>query len=746
MGITSTLKNLYTAAVSPKQSKRNVLAKRVTQAQINLLRQDIGKWRSAQVSAKDLRSPDREMLYNLYADLLIDSHLTSLMQTRKINVLGKPFKVVNDSGVEDKEKTKLFQAPWFRQFLSHAMDSKFWGHSLIEFGDLVEGQFQEVYLVPRANVSPELGIVKENVDGSGQVFSYHDAADLWVIEVGEQRDLGLLEKAAPHVLWKKAAAAAWSEYCEVFGMPVRVGKTDTDDPIDRANFERMLRDLGSAAYAMLANDESIEFIQNPQSDAYMVYDQRIERSNSEMSKLILGQTMTSDNGSSRSQSEVHERVAQSYTSDDMRHMSDVINFKLIPFLIERGYPLQGFYFEWDTSEVLGIKEQWDIIDKAMQRGLKVPADYITQTFGFPLVIEEEENGAINDRPILGYHIETGVVKKNEARAQLGLAAEDDAEDEAQRKLVSKLAVMKAARDAGISPQQAAALAGLDITVETEATTEPNFNKPQSGKQAQIGAVSRLTAFYSGVHSCSHHTAAFEADKELEKEINRLIDEIHTAGVAPEMDEGLFNRIYAILSDAVSIGYGAADPEQVTYLLSNVQVFSAFKTYQQLRAFSDLLVKEDGTLRMFSEFKKEALKVHEQYNVNWLRTEYNQSVASSQMASKWNGYQADALLRYDTVGDGRVRNEHKMYDQIILPKDHEFWNTHYPPNDWGCRCNVIETDPDDSVSDPNDYINLPAPVNFAGNVGKTGTIFPESHPYFDVAEEVKERIYMYVNRA
>lgn len=32
-----------------------------------------------------------------------------------------------------------------------------------------------------------------------------------------------------------------------------------------------------------------------------------------------------------------------------------------------------------------------------------------------------------------------------------------------------------------------------------------------------------------------------------------------------------------------------------------------------------------------------------------------------------------------------RVEHQQWDGLALPKDDPFWNTHFPPNGWGCRC-------------------------------------------------------------
>ena len=44
-----------------------------------------------------------------------------------------------------------------------------------------------------------------------------------------------------------------------------------------------------------------------------------------------------------------------------------------------------------------------------------------------------------------------------------------------------------------------------------------------------------------------------------------------------------------------------------------------------------------------------------------------------------------FLRYTAVLDSKTRASHRALHGVILPKDHPFWNTHYPPNAWNCRC-------------------------------------------------------------
>jgi len=45
-------------------------------------------------------------------------------------------------------------------------------------------------------------------------------------------------------------------------------------------------------------------------------------------------------------------------------------------------------------------------------------------------------------------------------------------------------------------------------------------------------------------------------------------------------------------------------------------------------------------------------------------------------------------RYVAVNDGRTRPAHRAWHDTVLPADHPWWQTHYPPNGWNCRCTVV----------------------------------------------------------
>jgi SPP1 gp7 family putative phage head morphogenesis protein len=73
----------------------------------------------------------------------------------------------------------------------------------------------------------------------------------------------------------------------------------------------------------------------------------------------------------------------------------------------------------------------------------------------------------------------------------------------------------------------------------------------------------------------------------------------------------------------------------------------------------------------------------------LRTIYETNLRTSYMAGKWQRIQRAKktlpFLRYVSVMDGREREEHHAWHGTVLPVDHPWWETHYPPCGWGCRC-------------------------------------------------------------
>jgi len=200
---------------------------------------------------------------------------------------------------------------------------------------------------------------------------------------------------------------------------------------------------------------------------------------------------------------------------------------------------------------------------------------------------------------------------------------------------------------------------------------------------------------------------------------------------------LITKTYNELEKGAGEGYGddwfkvdAAHGSTAQLLKQNIYKFSGAKTYQQLAEMNSFLVDDKGKIRSYSEFKRKVDVVHESYNRNYLQAEYQTAKRSAQAARQWKGYEENKdlfpNLKYMTVGDDKVRHDHEKLHGIIKPVNDVFWDTHYPPNGWRCRCYVRPT----SEGETSTKVETDPDKGFGINVGKVSQVFDEnSHPYF-----------------
>lgn len=169
---------------------------------------------------------------------------------------------------------------------------------------------------------------------------------------------------------------------------------------------------------------------------------------------------------------------------------------------------------------------------------------------------------------------------------------------------------------------------------------------------------------------------------------------------------------------------------------NLYDFSMAKTLFQIQHYRDLMVGDDGKILSFAAFKKVVADQGEIFNQQYMKVEYDMTVQSAIMANKWETLDAE-YLQFTTVGDNRVRPEHKLFDKFTAPKSDPIWKRLYTPLSWGCRCTVIpgKASKMDSLYNSawaNKVVDpLVKNTIFDNNVGISKEIFNKNHPYFKV---------------
>lgn len=362
-----------------------------------LTRKDIKNWREAWQIAINVDSPNRQRLYDIYRDVEVDLHLSGCVGQRTGFVMAKSFKLVDQNGEEDEEALHYFDQAWFKQLMRYVLEANFWGHSLIELGEVAtDGDgcicFSDVTLIPRKHVIPEYHRVITDLSQDWHTgIDYHEAPfSDWLIEAGRPHDLGIYLKAATQTIPKKNMLAFWDTFGEIFGMPMRIARTTSRDKKEIDRLDRMLREAGASLSMVAGQDTEIEFVESGKGDAYNVYDKRIERANSELSKLVIGQTMTIEDGSSLSQSQTHLEVFQNLIEADCDMIRDIVNSQLLPRMARLGFPVKGLRFDWDYA-VDYTPEQQKAYEEMVLQHYDVDPSYFEEKYGMPAAQRRQQD-------------------------------------------------------------------------------------------------------------------------------------------------------------------------------------------------------------------------------------------------------------------------------------------------------------------------------------------------------------------
>ena len=346
-------------------------------------RAEIQKWRRNILTASD---PENQRLYplqDMFDNLKSDGHFIGDIRLRKAATLCTPFSIIDKkSGDVQEEKTKFFKRKWFYDFMSGALDYVPYGYTLLEMTDALKPTFK---VIPRRNIIPRKQEILLRIQDS-KGYSYAAYLGQTLIEIGEPEELGLMADLCGQLIWKRNAQQLWATYSEKFGLPLITATTNKSGDADIARIKKMLQALGEAAQAVLPEGTTIDVKESRTGDAYLVFDKQIERANTELSKATLGGTMLTDNGSSRSQSEVHERnLDDKLSEDDRRIITFTVNDQLIPMLSLWGHDINPDTdeFMFDPGDEMDLKEFWDIIVQALGM-YEIPDDWVSKKFGFPI--------------------------------------------------------------------------------------------------------------------------------------------------------------------------------------------------------------------------------------------------------------------------------------------------------------------------------------------------------------------------
>lgn len=315
-------------------------------------RKDISDWQIAKQAALRTDSPRFNRLQELFDYIMDDAHLTSQVLLRKSKVLRSEFALVGEGGDPDDNATDILKnMPATRRLIEAILDAQLYGYTLIELNPHPDNPDPlEVVLIDRRHIDPRSGIVLiDTSDSSGIPFRELHEYGTYILEFRGQ-GLGLLDKAVPHVLFKRFAQSCWSEFCEVCGMPPRVIKTNTQDPNLRNQYLEMLSNYGSGANGVIDIDDEMEFVATNASNGE-AYENLIRVCSNEISLLVNGAVLGQDTRyGSNSKEETSSDLNDEIVEADMDSVEVAMNTVVLPALVQLGFIPAGLRFKFQEQE------------------------------------------------------------------------------------------------------------------------------------------------------------------------------------------------------------------------------------------------------------------------------------------------------------------------------------------------------------------------------------------------------------
>lgn len=379
------------ARLNDSKSNNSTQSKEVQNIVIDLFRQNFARyqhqldeWQMARDIRHDVHYPLTYAMQEMYEDAMVDAHLTAIIESRVLRVLNQEFVVNGADGIIDEEKTKLLNKPWFSKIIRYAMESLFYGYNVIYIKDVLKGEIKDIETIPREHFTPEKKWIINNVTDTDDGLKIEEFPNhLIYVQLGED-SIGLLEKASPLTILKRHSWGSWDEFEQRFGLPIMMAKVASSGTKAKREVAKWMQEAARGKGGVFGVQDSLEILSNGQTDSYQVFLEKISSVNAELSKLILGQTMTTEDGSSHSQANVHQKTLDSISQADLNLSLQWLNHKLKPVLIAHGYALS----EEDTIDVFEQANPQDRIKidiPLLQAGYKLSDDYIEKTYHVELV-------------------------------------------------------------------------------------------------------------------------------------------------------------------------------------------------------------------------------------------------------------------------------------------------------------------------------------------------------------------------
>lgn len=199
---------------------------------------------------------------------------------------------------------------------------------------------------------------------------------------------GIARLATWFWMFKAFSQRDWAIFVQTFGQPVRVGKYPAGSgQDDKDTLFRAVANIAGDCAAIVPESMMIEFIQAPNIGAsHVLYKERCDWLDQQMSKAVLGQTATTDAiAGGHAVGQEHRQVQKDIERADAKALSAILNRDLVRPWIKLEYGNQSAY----PRLRIGKDDETDLTQLAnnvralVPLGLKVSKSWMNDKLGIP---------------------------------------------------------------------------------------------------------------------------------------------------------------------------------------------------------------------------------------------------------------------------------------------------------------------------------------------------------------------------
>lgn len=328
-----------------------------------------------------------------------DLHYASVLSTRKLQVSG--LEITVEAAGEDAESIKhadlvreFIERDAFELELRDILDAVGKGFSATEIcWDSSEGDHRIRALKWRDPRWFEF----DRIDG--ETLRLRDNAgpvDLtpfgWVVHHAKAKSGlpirgGLARGAAWAFLFKSFTIKDWAIFVEAYGQPLRLGKYDAGaSENDKDKLLEAVTSIGTDYAAIVPNGMAIDFIEANLTGSHELYEKRADWLDRQISKLVLGQTATTDAiKGGYAVGKTHDRVRDDLERADAKQLAGTLNRDIAIPLVALNFGPQAKYpkIRIGRPDEVDLDKLVDNVAKLVPLGLEVGMATMRDKLGLP---------------------------------------------------------------------------------------------------------------------------------------------------------------------------------------------------------------------------------------------------------------------------------------------------------------------------------------------------------------------------